>query len=87
MDPSIAVKRKVTVPVGRLGKSGLHIGPGWAVAITGDVRRGSLPLLGASIGVAAEVGEQGVDGPCRWVGYSTFSSSPTVGFLAFSYGI
>ena len=31
MDPSMSVKRKVTVPVGRLGKAA-SIGPGWAAS-------------------------------------------------------
>jgi hypothetical protein len=31
VDPSISVKRKVTVPVGRLGKAA-SIGPGWAAS-------------------------------------------------------
>jgi hypothetical protein len=50
VEPSISVKRKVTVPVGRLGKGGLHKGQDGPRVNTGDIRQGALPLLECRIG-------------------------------------
>jgi len=46
VDPSMSVKRKVTVPVGRLGKRASEICKNGVAYIRGDVRRGNCPLLG-----------------------------------------